>query len=210
MDIVDYLDVLWPANPLIPIEPEAALLTRSLIEEAKRLHVSVRYVSFRWGLGRLGRLGAKEERTLGRLEPADSPEGMLGFYRQYDRGAIAESTYDTHLDALEQGYAMLERLLVGDGRPFLTGPSFSAADIIWSLKVLRIRECGYPFATRFPAVAAWFARVSARPAFQQGVMARHHFMSRAFRMKAAVENLLGVGLGSRRRREQRPPSPAHS
>lgn len=197
MDIVDYVDTTWPAPPLTPSAPEAAQLARALIDDAKRLHVSVRYVSFRWGLGRLGRLDAASEARLHRLEPRDSPERMSEFYRGYDHGTIEESTYDGHLRALEQGYAVLERWLRSDGRPFLTGAAFSAADIVWSLAVLRIQECGYPFARRFPAVARWFAGVSARPAFREGVMGRHRAMSRAFRVKAALENALGVGIRRR-------------
>jgi glutathione S-transferase len=210
MDIVDYVDAAWPEPPLMPAEPDRARLARTLIEDAKRLHVAVRYVSFRWGLGRLGRLDHDSEARLARLEPADSPERMGDFYRRYDRGAIDEATYDAHLTALEGGYADLERLLASDARPFLTGPAFSAADVVWSLKVLRIHECGYPFGRRFPAVAAWFARVTARPAFQEGVMGRHRTMSRAFRAKAAIENVLGLGIRRKLASRRAPAAPARA
>lgn len=206
MDIVDHIDAAWPEPPLKPADPESARLARTLIEDAKLLHVSVRYVSFRWGLGRLGRLDRDSEARLARLEPANSPERMHDFYRRYDRSAIGESTYDAHLTALEGGFTALERLLTSDARPFLTGSSFSSADVIWSLKALRIHECGYPFGRRFPAVAAWFDRVMARPAFQDGVMGRHRATSRAFRVKAALENALGLGI--RRRLASRPAAAA--
>ena len=194
MDIVDYIDKTWPANPLLPPDSETAALARSLVEYGKKLHVSVRYVSFRWGLGRLGKLDKTSEATLRRLEQQGSPEQLLAFYSQYDRDQIEESTYRRHLDALEQGYGSLEQLLRSDGRAFLAGNSFSIADIIWSLKVLRIEECGYPFRERFPALFAWYSRVSQRPAFTQGVMSHHKAMSRAFKAKAAVENFFGCGL----------------
>jgi len=88
----------------------------------------------------------------------------------------------------------LDRLLHSDGRPFLTGDWLSTADILWSLAVLRIDECGYPFRRNFPALFDWYQRVSRRPAFQEGVLSRHKTLSTVFKMKAAVENLLGVGL----------------
>ncbi|MGI9590227.1 MAG: glutathione S-transferase family protein [Myxococcota bacterium] len=194
MDILEYLDQAWPEAPLMPEDPAAAAHARELIEWGKQLHVSVRYVSFRWGLGRLARLDPKSERKLEELEREGSPEKLGEFYRRYDRGEIEDATYREHLAALEHGYATLDELLERDGRPFLTGPAFSAADIIWSIKVLRIHECGYPFARNFPALHAWYERVSQRRGFQEGVMARHRHLSRAFRIKAAVENLLGVGL----------------
>lgn len=194
MDIVRYIDNTWPHNRLFPEDPAAAELANALVERGKKLHVSVRYVSFRWGLGRLGKLGAREEASLRKLEQKESPEQLFAFYSRYNRDTIEQGTYDAHLRALEEGYAWLERLLQSDGRPFLTGSMFSIADIIWSCKVLRISECGYPFRHNFPAVFEWYARVSGRPAFRDGVMHRHKAMSRAFQVKAGLDNLLGRGL----------------
>ena len=194
MDILEYLDEAWPEHRLMPEDPEAARKARDLIEWGKKLHVSVRYVSFRWGLGRLGRIGAKAEDALRKLELRDSPEKLVDFYSRYDRGEIEDSTYRRHLSALEHGYASLNEVLGSDGRPFLTGSDFSAADIIWSIKVLRIHECGYPFERNFPALFDWYQRVSRRRGFQEGVMAHHATLSRVFRIKSAVENFLGRGL----------------
>ena len=203
MDIDDYIDATWPQNRLLPDDADRAALTRSLVAQAKALHVSVRYVSFRWGLGRLGKLNANDEENLRRLETDGSPEHLVSFYERYDRGQIEEATFAEHLAALEGGYATLERLLSADGRPFLTGDSFTIADIIWSLKVLRIEECGYPFAANFPALFAWYGRVTNRPAFKEGVMSRHTAMSRTFKLKAAAANLMGHGLKQASRRQER-------
>ena len=62
------------------------------------------------------------------------------------------------------------------------------------MKTLRLQECGYPFKQCFPAYHAWFVRISARPAFQEGVMGKHRIMNKAFRAKAGVEHLMGIGL----------------
>jgi glutathione S-transferase len=196
MDIIDYLDEVWPANPLRPTDPAAAQQAKALVERGKELHVSVRYVSFRWGLGRLGKLGADDEARLHRLEREGSPEKLVEFYGGFDHDRIDEATYRDHLDALQDGYAAIERLLASDGRSFLTGDTLSTADIIWSMSVLRLDECGYPFQANFPRLHAWYSRIAERPAFREGVMGKHRAMNRAFRMKAAVENFLGVGLRS--------------
>jgi glutathione S-transferase len=194
MEILDYLDERWPDNPLTPEDPQTAAETRRLVDWGKQLHISVRYVSFHWGLGRLGRLSAKEEAKLKKLERKDSPEKLNHFYSRFDHGSIDQATYHEHLTALENGYQSLEDQLRSDGREFLTGAAFSAADIIWSIKVLRISECGYPFKRNFPALFEWYSRVSQRAGFQDGVMAKHRGMSRAFRVKSTLENLVGVGL----------------
>jgi len=194
MDIVKYIDDAWPHPRLLPRDPEAAAAADELVAQGKALHLSVRYVSFRWGLGRLGKLGRREEDAIRRLEHKDSPEELLSFYSRYNRGGIAENTYIFHLRALEGAYSAIDRLLELDGRPFLTGDNFSIADIIWSCKVLRISECGYPFRRNFPALNEWYARISQRPAFKSGVLYNHRAMSAAFKVKATVENVMGRGL----------------
>lgn len=70
----------------------------------------------------------------------------------------------------------------------------SIADIIWSIKVLRLDECGDPFRQNFPALHVWFSRISRRPAFQSEVMSHHRTPSRVFKAKAAAENLFRRGL----------------
>ena len=194
MDIVDFIDARWPQPALVPADPAARLLMEKLIEQGKALHVSVRYVSFHWGLGRLGRIGAAGEATIASLERSDSPEQLLSFYQRYNRGTIDEETFLGHLAALEAGWGEQEDRLRGDGRPFLTGATFSRADILWAVKVQRIVECGYPFAARFPHLHAWYRRVQARPGFQQGVQGPNRAAHYVFRFKAAIENLLGKGI----------------
>jgi glutathione S-transferase len=194
MEIIDYLDHAFPDNPLRPVDPTAAALSDEMVDLGKKLHVAVRYVNFHWGLGSLAKLGSKAEARLKTLEKDGSPEKLFQFYSRYDKNAIEEETYLSHLRDLEAGYAKCEALLTSDGRAFLTGDTFSTADIIWSIKVLRIFECGYPFAQNFPALFEWFQRVSQRPAFQTSVMSHHKLMSRAFRLKAGAEKLLGYGL----------------
>ena len=206
MDIIDYLDERWPTHPLTPVEPDRARLCEELVELGKSLHVSVRYVSFRWGLKGLGKIDAAHERELRKLERAGSPEQLVEFYGRFNRDQIDAAVYLEHLHALESGWGAQDARLAADGRPFLTGDTFTKADIIWSIKVLRILECGYPFATRFPSLHDWFRRVRARPGFRDGVMRSHRLMSLGFRAKAAVENLLGIGI----RAASRPPSPTRA
>ena len=193
MDIVRYVDDNWPGPGLLPEDPQRRALSDELVIEGKAAHRSIRFVSFRWGLRGLGKLSAAEEARLLALEQENSPEKMGEFYTGFDQGTIPEAVFLEHLHLLETGYARLESLLE-DGRAFLTGDSLTPADIIWSLKVLRIGECGYPFARNFPALHAWFRRISARPAFREGVMEHNKFLSGAMSIKASVENFFGKGL----------------
>ncbi len=138
MDIISNLDETWPANPLLPADPRAAKLAEELVELGKELHRSVRYVSFNWGLGKIGKINADYEKTVQRLEARGSPEKLADFYSKFNNNEIDEATNLQHLQALEAGWAAQAQRLQ-DGRAFLTGESFSKADIIWAIKTLRRR-----------------------------------------------------------------------
>ena len=193
VDIIRYLDDLFPQTPLIPRDPQTEETVMDWVKRGKALHRSVRFVSFRWGLGRLAKLNKKEEEHLSQLERSDSPEHLTEFYTHYSNGKIPEETFIKHLRDLESAWAELDRLLE-DERPFLTGQTFTLADILWSIKVLRIQECGYPFKTKFPALFEWFQRVRQREAFKESVMGKHKAMHVAFRVKSSIERLAGRGI----------------
>ncbi len=177
----------------MPADPEAARLADELVELGKQLHVSVRHVSFHWGFGRMAKTNEATLATVRRLEQNGSPEQLGDFYAKFNSDAIDDDVYLQHLRALESGWGAQEQRLA-DGRPFLTGNSFSKADIIWAIKVLRIFECGYPFKQNFLALFEWFIRIQRRPGFQQGVMRRHKTMGRMFLVKSTIENLFGQGI----------------
>ena len=195
MDIIAYIDETFGGEPLIPKDDDAHMAdVQRLTEFGKSLHRSIRFVTFRWGLGRLGRLNSKEETQLKALvNKGGDGEKLVEFYERYDRNEIEDSVYRQHLEALGDGFTMLEDRL-SDGRSFIAGATLTVADVIWAMKTLRLDECGYPFEKLYPGVHGWFKRVTKRPAFKSGVMGKHRGMNLAFRVKSRVENALGIGL----------------
>ncbi len=194
MEIIEQLDQWWPENPLLPADPERAQLSNELIEQGKRLHRSIRHVTFNWSLGGAGKINAKLQAQLDSLEQSNSPEQLADFYSRFSSGEIEAETFQQHLHALETGYAEQDARLKSDGRQYLTGETLTAADIIWAIKVLRLVECGYPFAANFPYLAQWYRRICARPAFKDGVLAKNRFFHYAFRAKSGIERLFGGGI----------------
>jgi glutathione S-transferase len=194
MDIIEYLDDAFGGTPLIPKNPELRAATMSRVEQAKRLHRSLRYVTFHWGLGRLAMLKPNERRQLATLaQNGDDGENLVTFYEGYSKRTIPESTFNDHLARLHSAFCELNAELE-DGRQFLMSDELSIADAFWSMKILRLLECGYPVETHHPLLHAWYLRIYQRPSFQNEVMAKNRLTNRAFRAKARIENLFGTGL----------------
>jgi glutathione S-transferase len=152
-------------------------------------------VTYRWSLGGLAKLSRRKQAELQRIDSPDSPERLADFYRRFSNGEISESAFEGHLASLTEGFREVEALL-GDGRSWLCGETFSMADIIWIVKVVRLDEAGYPFATSFPRVNAWFGRARSRKSFEEAIGRDLGAASRFMRVRGAVQNLLGRGLRS--------------
>lgn len=195
MEIIEYLDEAFGGTPLVPKQDTAVMADAvALTCLGKELHRSIRFVTFRWGLRGLARLSKKDELQLrDLLKDSNDTEQLVNFYEGYDSQSIPEAIYEEHLEKLNTAFREHEQRL-SDGRDFLTGYNLTMADVIWAMKTLRLTECGYPFEQCFPYYFAWFQRISQRPAFRDGVMGKHRFMSSAFSVKARLEHLLGIGL----------------
>ena len=68
----------------------------------------------------------------------------------------------------DEGFRALEDVL-SDGRPYLSGDSFTLCDIAWMPNVHRFRLMEWPF-ERTPHLSAWFERVSKRPSYQEALI----------------------------------------
>ena len=194
MDIIEYLDQTFGGNPFVPTDAAIREETMALVQQAKELHLSLRYVSFRWSLGRLAMLNSKENRNLQKLAAqGNDEENLVSFYDAYSNQGIPQSTFDEHLLKLHKAFNDLDYQL-SDGRKFLMGDTISIADVFWSMKILRLIETGYLFAELHPVLHEWFLRIYKRPAFQTEVMAKNRMLNRVWRSKAALQRTFGKGL----------------
>ena len=194
MDIIEYLDDAFGGPRLVPSDAAFRAATLERVKQAKVLHRSIRFVTFRWGLGRLAMLNEKERKHLADLASQGSDgEQLVSFYGGYSTGEIPEATYVEHLDQLYRAFSALNNDFE-DGRKFLMSDELTVADPFWCMKILRLIECGYPVQAHHPLVYAWYQRLTERPSFQNEVMGSNRITHRAFRFKAGIESLFGKGL----------------
>lgn len=194
MDIITYLDDAFGGPRLVPEKGEFRNQTLARVEQAKVLHRSIRFVTFHWGLGRLAMLNPKERKSLADLAAkADDGEQLVAFYKQYSTRSIPESTYVDHLHKLYDAFSELDEMLQ-DGRQFLMSDDVTIADPFWSMKIVRLTECGYPVEEHHPNVWAWFQRMYQRSSFQNEVMQKNRVTNRLFKIKAGIESAFGNGL----------------
>jgi len=194
MDIIGYLDQAFGGTPLIPKDPEQRAAAMKRVELAKELHRSIRFVTFHWGLGRLAMLNSKEREQLAKLaEQGIDGENLVSFYDGYSNRTIPDAVYEDHLGKLYNAFNEINTELQ-DGRQFLMSDELTIADAFWSMKILRLLECGYPVATYHPDLYDWYQRIYQRPSFQNEVMGNNRLTNVVFRSKAGIESLLGIGL----------------
>lgn len=194
MDIIEYLDDVFGGTRLVPADEAQRHSTMRRVEQAKVLHRSLRFVTFHWGLGRLAMLNQTERRELTALaDLGQDEEQLVSFYDRYSTGQIQDATYFDHLRQLYSAFSELDDELE-DGRQFLMSDELSIADAFWSMKVLRLTECGYPMEEHHPSLHAWYERVSRRPSFQNEVMGKNRLTNLAFRAKSGIEGAFGKGL----------------
>jgi len=194
VDIMNYVDQEL-AGPALTPEGERGEECRALVKRASELQPAVRHVTYRWSLGGLAKLSPRRQAELQRIDSPDSPEQLADFYRRFSSGKISEDEFAGHVTSLTEGFREVETLLA-DHRTWLCGETFAMADIIWAVKVQRIDEAGYPFATAFPEIKAWFDRVRSRAGFEEAIGRDLGAASRFMRVRGAVQNLLGRGLRS--------------
>jgi len=163
--IVEYLDEVFPEVPMsMPDAVGRAHLRKWLRYFEEVPTPAVRVPSFNdYLVKRYANLSDEGYRQM-----ADNHPMRKHFYRRLGKTRFSDAETDEAMDRLDQTLARMESAL-SDGRPWLMGERLTVADACVMPTVDRLRDMGYESMWRDsrPAVAAWYARYAARPAFQK-------------------------------------------
>lgn len=171
--IVRYIDEAFPGPRLTPAEPALRAHMDDLIQRADRL--PLRELSYGTIGGPLGFVARRGERSrIQRLhrKKAEAPELAAAYDAKI---ADVHRWFTTARDPVRVEAVKAQVLAVLDTverelgvEPFLAGPEYSLADILWTVVLARMHMLGLGSeVARRPGLAAYYARVRARPSFQQ-------------------------------------------
>jgi glutathione S-transferase len=172
-DIIQHLEKDFPKPRLVPAGYEQGI--SALLRHEDDLHLDLRTLSFRFVFAPPGPPKSAESLASYAANGSGTVQGkadrekaiQIAFWQR----AAAEGITDNQARASAQKFRVefgeLERTLAS--QPYLLGEHLSVLDIAWFIYAFRLSLAGYPFARLHPHVAAWEAKLGARPEFAKEI-----------------------------------------
>jgi len=159
VDIIDYLGHKQGSNRLTPAEPARKEAMYTLMKRADQAQKHLKLLTFEF-LFKAAPAMSKDAAAA--FQSKHKNEWLKAFHRDF-RAGFERSRIEKSAAASAKDFKFLEQLL-SDDRQFLTGETFSLADIAWIPNFHRFDLIGWPFG-RYPDLHRWFQRVSGRPSY---------------------------------------------
>ena len=162
--ICEYLEEKYPAVRLSPddlVERARMRAWMRFLEEVPT--AAVRVPSFNMGF--LPRFEGMDRSTFEAVESDQRPIRKQ-FYRRMGVGGFKNEDVDASLEQLGNTARRMDQALASG--PWLLGAQYTLADIIVAPLIDRMADLGFSdIWDAYPRVGDWYARMQARPAFQQ-------------------------------------------
>jgi glutathione S-transferase len=167
-DIMLYLEDRFPEPPFSPSSPQDTRRMEDWMQRCGDLHLPAVKTYAYARLHAANVVKTPEEVALYRKLQKD-PE-LLAFHARHDEPGSSFSEEDLARAArlLNDTLAELERSIAQDG--WIAGGTYTLADMSWAPAIVTIQSAGFPLGG-FGVLMDWFARVTARPAWQIAVAA---------------------------------------
>jgi glutathione S-transferase len=162
--ICEYLDEKHPAPRLSPDDAVGRAKMRAWMRYLEEVPTAaVRVPSFNMGF--LPRYAGLDEERF-RAEQSDIRPIRKHFYRRMGTKGFKRPEVEAALEQIASTCARMDAALAHG--PWLMGAQYTLADIVVTPSIDRMADLGYAtiWNDKYPRVAAWYARMQARPAFQ--------------------------------------------
>ena len=162
--IIEYLDEVFPEIKLTPENPVERAHMRKWLRFFEEVPTpAVRFPSFNQALIK-GFANLTEDEF---EETADARPLRKHFYKRMGRDGFSDADINKAMDDMDNTLGRMEAALV-DG-PWLMGGQYTLADICVAPLIDRMEDLGtaYLWKDKYPHVTKWFARMKARPAYEQ-------------------------------------------
>lgn len=166
--ILQYLDQIHPAPPLMPADPYGQAKMRAWLAFVDAVPTpAVRYPSFQFG-GLLKKFQAMSDDEFDKhvtKRPVKS-----AFYKTMSRrSGFSDPVLEEAYKALRNTAARMDWLFDESGGPWLLGAQYSIADIAVAPLIDRAEDLGLEllWESAYPRVDDWLKRMQTRPAYQK-------------------------------------------
>jgi glutathione S-transferase len=168
-DIIQYLEKTFPAPKLIPAGHENEVA--SLLRHEDDLHLDLRTLSFRFVFAPPGPPKSADALASYAANGSGTVQGVadhekaiqIAFWENAAKEGITDGAARASAQKFRKEFEALDRQLAS--RLYLMGDALSVLDIAWFIYAYRLSLAGYPFERLHPRVAAWEAKLEARPEF---------------------------------------------
>ena len=169
-DILQYLEVCFKNNPLIPADKQTQV--SELLSFEDDLHIDIRNITFRFMVPKLLNKGKKakpksnDKATLnGEADPLD--DANRKFWQEYEEFGIKDEDVKESLIKMNNALKNIDSIL--NENDYILGSNLSVIDIAWFIYVTRIQHANYPVQDRHPNVYEWYKRLYKNKKFKDEV-----------------------------------------
>jgi glutathione S-transferase len=164
--ICEYLDEKYPQNPLVPGDLVQRARMRAWMHYIEEVAVgAIRVPSFNRAF--LHRFKGQDQEQFEKQEIGPRPVRKELFQRMGSPKGFSRKEVDKALGELAETCRRMDAAMTRNG-PWLMGEQFTLADVLVMPSIDRMADLGLStvWDGKYPAVARWYERLQARPAFK--------------------------------------------
>ena len=165
IDIIDYLDTIYPEPPLRPSSEASVTEMHKWMQDADGAQHSIKTLTHEF----LFKQNVMPPAVFDEFEQRHNSEELVDFMRVWSsENGIPKDEIESELKLQHNFFEQLNDAL--DGKDWLVDDMFTLADIAWISNVRRLDLLHYPLDIH-PNLLAWYKRFQEKPSYVNGIRA---------------------------------------